>query len=103
MVQSSSYRPSAAITPPQPLSVHSLLQPIILEPTPSLGQTWMASSEGSPHSLALSPAPVMAKQFNQDILGDISHAWKHFVDSGQVWALVIGIVVGYMVRNLTAY
>jgi uncharacterized membrane-anchored protein YhcB (DUF1043 family) len=45
----------------------------------------------------------VAKQFNQDILGDISHTWKHFIDSGQVWALVIGVVLGYLIRNLTAY
>jgi hypothetical protein len=36
-------------------------------------------------------------------LGDISDAWTHFIDSGQVWAMIIGIVLGYLIRNLTAY
>ncbi len=45
----------------------------------------------------------LAQQFNQDILGDIQKAFNHFVQSGQVWALLIGIVIGYMFRALTAY
>ncbi len=45
----------------------------------------------------------LAEQFNQDILGDIQKAFNHFVQSGQVWALLIGIVLGYMFRALTSY
>jgi hypothetical protein len=29
--------------------------------------------------------------------------WNNFVESGQLWALLFGIVLGYMIRNLTAY
>ncbi len=44
--------------------------------------------------------PVIA-QFDQDVLGDISTGWASFVESGQVWALIIGIVIGYFLRSLT--
>ncbi len=100
--------PSYSLFPPaigasQPLSVHNLLRPIVLEPSPPMIGAWFNLTESEGTLVALTPTPVVAKQFNQDILGDISHAWKHFIDSGQVWALVIGIVMGYMIRNLTAY
>ncbi|XGB43279.1 MAG: hypothetical protein LVS60_05750 [Nodosilinea sp. LVE1205-7] len=103
MVQSYSYQPLAAIAPSPSLSVHSLLQPITLVPNPSLLKTWTDGGTSQANLVALSPTPLVAKQFNQDILGDISHTWKHFIDSGQVWALVIGVVLGYLIRNLTAY
>lgn len=46
---------------------------------------------------------ILAQHFDEDILGDLSNAWHIFIDSGQVWALLIGIVIGYLIRNLTAY
>ncbi len=46
---------------------------------------------------------VVAQQFNQDVLGDIQKAFNHFIQSGQVWAFLIGIVIGYMFRALTSY
>ena len=48
-------------------------------------------------------AVVIAQQFDQDILGDLGSTFKNFIDSGQVWALLIGIVIGYLVRGLTTY
>jgi hypothetical protein len=46
---------------------------------------------------------VLAQQFDQDILGDMGKLWSTFIESGQVWALLIGVVVGYFIRSLTAY
>ncbi|NER82590.1 MAG: hypothetical protein F6K42_24125 [Leptolyngbya sp. SIO1D8] len=46
---------------------------------------------------------VVIAQFDQDILGDLSTAFQNFIDSGQVWALIIGIVLGYVVRGITTY
>ncbi|NEP58622.1 MAG: hypothetical protein F6K31_16665 [Symploca sp. SIO2G7] len=48
--------------------------------------------------------PVIAQQFDEDsfldrsgdILGD-------FVESGQLWALLIGVVLGYVIRGVTTY
>jgi hypothetical protein len=42
-----------------------------------------------------------AKQFNQDVMGDIGKGFNSFVKSGQLTSLVIGIVVGYMFRSIT--
>lgn len=38
-----------------------------------------------------------------DIIRDMKNAWDNFIDSGQVWALAIGLVLGYMFRSLTSY
>lgn len=45
---------------------------------------------------------VPSAQFNEDkVLQDISRGWQNFVQSGQLWALLIGIVIGYMIRTIT--
>lgn len=46
---------------------------------------------------------VLAQQFDQDILGDINKAFGNFVDSGQIWAMLIGFVIGYVFKSLTSY
>ena len=38
-----------------------------------------------------------------DVLGQMQKAFNNFVETGQVWALLIGLVVGYLIRNLTSY
>lgn len=38
-----------------------------------------------------------------DLLGQMQKAFSNFVQSGQVWALLIGLVVGYLIRNITSY
>ncbi len=38
-----------------------------------------------------------------DLMGQIQKSWNHFIQTGQVWALLIGLVIGYMIRNLTSY
>lgn len=48
-------------------------------------------------------ATVVVAQIDSDVLGDMSGAFKNFIDSGQVWALLIGIVLGYVVRGITTY
>lgn len=52
---------------------------------------------------SLSTQPVLAQQFDQDVLGDMGNAWNTFVQSGQIWALIIGLVLGYLIRGLTTY
>ena len=37
-----------------------------------------------------------------DVLGDIQKSFDNFIKSGQVWALAIGVIVGYMLRGITA-
>jgi hypothetical protein len=38
-----------------------------------------------------------------DLIGQMQTAFNHFIQTGQVWALLIGLVIGYMIRNLTSY
>ena len=47
--------------------------------------------------------PIIAQQFEDtffdragDIIGD-------FVESGQLWAVLRGVVLGYVIRGITAY
>ena len=36
-----------------------------------------------------------------DILGQIQDAWYNFIDSGQVWALLGGMFLGYTFKGFT--
>lgn len=46
---------------------------------------------------------IVLAQFEQDLWGDVSGAFNNFVESGQLWALLIGIVVGYLLKGLTSF
>jgi hypothetical protein len=89
---------------PYSLSVDTLLHPISWEKDVVDFSQFITSSPGEVGLLSVpSSSMVLAQQFDQDILGDIAAAWKVFLESGQIWALLIGIVIGYLIRNLTAY
>lgn len=38
-----------------------------------------------------------------DIIGQITNAWNNFVESGQVWAMVIGLFLGYTFASFTRF
>lgn len=66
--------------------------------------------QAAPSQAAWSPAPVqntghaiIAQYFDQDFFGSSSKILTHFIESGQVWALLIGFVLGYLLRGLTSY
>lgn len=44
---------------------------------------------------------LLAQQFKGNVMGDIANGWNSFVKSGQIWALIIGVVVGYLFRSIT--
>jgi len=52
--------------------------------------------------LAQQAAPQKNTQFNQNVVGDMGKGWNNFVKSGQVWALIIGVTLGYLFRSVTA-
>jgi len=56
-----------------------------------------------PGVLALGICVVFAQQSSPDILADMSNAWNNFVSSGQLVAMFIGIVLGYLIRMFTSY
>ncbi len=39
---------------------------------------------------------------NPDIIGKFQKSFRNFVESGQVWALGIGFVLGYLFRTFTS-
>ena len=49
------------------------------------------------------PITILAQTFEDNLGNDVSNAWNNFIESGQVWALGIGFILGYIVRGLTAY
>ena len=36
-----------------------------------------------------------------DIIGQLEDAWYNFIDSGQVWALLVGAFFGYTFKGFT--
>lgn len=50
-----------------------------------------------------SPASLLAQQFNQDVFADIRKGINHFIQTGQVWALLIGFILGYLFKTATSY
>lgn len=46
---------------------------------------------------------ILAQQVSQTtVIQDMQKAFNNFIQTGQVWALLIGIVIGYIIRNTTA-
>lgn len=55
-------------------------------------------------TICISSDMVLAQQITDpNLIGQIQKAFSHFVQSGQVWAMLIGLAIGYMIRNLTSY
>lgn len=47
------------------------------------------------------PQMIIAQQVNDpDIMGQIAIHWKHFVATGQIWALLVGLVLGFVFRGI---
>ncbi len=47
---------------------------------------------------------LIAQEINDpNVVGQMQHNFEHFVQTGQIWALLIGLVIGWMLRNLTSY
>ncbi|MEQ8960385.1 MAG: hypothetical protein RLP02_21085 [Coleofasciculus sp. C2-GNP5-27] len=47
---------------------------------------------------------VFAQQFEDpDVLGQIQQAFNNFIESGQVWAFLIGLVIGYIFRGMSSF
>ena len=54
------------------------------------------------HNYLLPTSSLLAQSIEDpDILGQIQDAWYNFIDSGQVWALLIGVFFGYTFKGFT--
>jgi hypothetical protein len=52
----------------------------------------------------LSPDLAQVKGLLEDnLFSNMQKSFNHFVKTGQVWALCIGIVVGYLFRSFTSF
>ena len=54
-------------------------------------------------SASTTVTPMIAQQFDQDLIGDTGVMLKGFYESGQLWALLIGIVLGYGFKSFASY
>lgn len=55
------------------------------------------------HNYLLPITSLLAQSIEDpDILGQIQDAWFNFIDSGQVWALLIGTFFGYTFKGFTS-
>ena len=57
-------------------------------------------------SLAIAPVglsqTILVQQFEESDLGkQVQDSWNNFVESGQIWALLVGVIFGYMFRTFT--
>ncbi|MEL6223766.1 MAG: hypothetical protein AAFQ57_01420 [Cyanobacteria bacterium J06626_14] len=70
--------------------------------TPPDGAIWVHSFQ---HAVHFSPVDwvVVAQQFETDVFADARTFFNNFVESGQIWALVVGIIIGYILKSLTSY
>lgn len=54
------------------------------------------------HNYLLPVSSLLAQSIEDpDVLGQIQDAWYNFIDSGQVWALLIGMFFGYTFKGFT--
>ncbi|MGD1867755.1 MAG: hypothetical protein ACFB0D_24655 [Phormidesmis sp.] len=54
-------------------------------------------------SPALTGTPIIAQHFDQDIIGDTGTMLQGFYESGQLWAMLIGVVLGYGFKSFTSF
>ncbi|AFZ35866.1 hypothetical protein Sta7437_2324 [Stanieria cyanosphaera PCC 7437] len=47
---------------------------------------------------------ILAQRIDDpDILGKIQDSWHNFIESGQVWAMLIGVFFGYTFKGFTSF
>lgn len=68
-----------------------------------LDPTYLSGVLDSAHSHSSVLGQLLAEQFDTDVFRGFREWGSNFIESGQVWALLIGIVVGYLFRGFTTY
>lgn len=51
-------------------------------------------------SITVEPQILVAQKFKDTLGEDVAKAWNNFVDSGQLWALIIGLALGWVFGKL---
>jgi hypothetical protein len=53
--------------------------------------------------LDLSSHAIVIAQYKDELGNNVQGAWNEFVNTGRAWALLLGLVVGYLVSKLTSF
>ena len=61
------------------------------------------ASATASQSLQMATTPVIGQYFDQDLVGSTGKMLNGFYESGQMWALLIGIVLGYGFKSFSSY
>ncbi len=73
-------------------------------PTWVVGMThWTDALQTIHWHLPLDLAALGDKKLEVDLGGDVQRAFNNFVKTGQIWAFLIGIILGYLFRTFTSY
>ena len=66
-------------------------------------QNWLTGMHHNIIGQTLPHLILLAQTYEDNLGSNVQGAWDNFIQSGQVWALVIGFVVGYIFRSITSY
>ncbi|HEY9907269.1 MAG TPA: hypothetical protein V6D18_06630 [Thermosynechococcaceae cyanobacterium] len=63
---------------------------------------WVDVWQGMHWDLPLELAQATRK-IEVDLMGDVQRSFNNFVKTGQIWALLVGFIMGYIFRSFTSY
>ncbi|HEY9647680.1 MAG TPA: hypothetical protein V6C88_14995 [Chroococcidiopsis sp.] len=66
---------------------------------PAVGDFWQTVHLHSPIDMSL----LAQQTFQTDVFAGTRAWFDNFIKTGQAWALVIGIILGYLFRTFTSY
>ncbi len=64
---------------------------------------WIDAVQAIHWDLPMELAKLGDKPLEVDLGGDVQKSFDNFVKTGQVWAFLIGIILGYLVKTFTTY
>lgn len=65
--------------------------------------SWNDALEGLNHLLSLDWSVFAQLQTDTNVFTNVGKAWDNFVKTGQIWAMLIGIVIGYFIKAFTTF
>lgn len=92
MIDLPDYLSTKFLASPMKIEISSVAFSDLTPVTPSLDQP-----------VAVVTTPVIAQQFEDNFFDRSGEILGNFVESGQVWALLIGVALGYLLRGITTY
>lgn len=76
----------------------------LMQHMPGLGDVMTWSTLSQHGWLWYSPIDwTLIAQYDTDVFRPVREFFNNFIQTGQVWALLIGLVIGWLLRSLTSY